>query len=86
MLNETEIKLILDDLNELYQYDFNFYSKASFTRRINQLYSIEKYSSFSDLRIKLRTNKNYADDFIDRITVNVTSMFRDELFFIYLRN
>lgn len=86
MLSELEIKLILDDLNELYQYDFNFYSKDSFTRRINKLYSIEKYTSFSDLRLKLQTNRNYADHFIDRITVNVTSMFRDELFFLFLRN
>jgi chemotaxis protein methyltransferase CheR len=85
MLDANDIKLILSDLNELYQYDFNYYSKDSFTRRINKLYVIEKYTSFSDLRTKLRTNKNYADHFIDRITVNVTSMFRDEHFFSFLR-
>lgn len=85
MLNESEIKLILEDLNELYQYDFNFYSKDSFKRRINKLFAIEKFSSFSDLREKVRTNRNYADHFIDRITVNVTSMFRDENFFLELR-
>lgn len=85
MLDANDIKLILSDLNELYHYDFNFYSKDSFTRRINKLYVIEKYTSFSELRTKLRTNKNYADHFIDRITVNVTSMFRDEHFFSYLR-
>jgi chemotaxis protein methyltransferase CheR len=85
MLDANDIELILSDLNELYHYDFNFYSKGSFTRRINKLYVIEKYSSFSEMRIKLRTNKNYADHFINRITVNVTSMFRDEHFFSYLR-
>lgn len=85
MLTETEILVILTDLNELYQYDFNFYSKDSFTRRINKLYKIERYSSFKELHSKLLTNKTYADHFIDRITVNVTSMFRDELFFQYLR-
>jgi chemotaxis protein methyltransferase CheR len=85
MLDANDIKLILGDLNELYHYDFNFYSKDSFTRRINKLYIIEKYTSFSELRTKLRTNKNYADHFINHITVNVTSMFRDEHFFSYLR-
>lgn len=85
MLSANEIKLILSDLNELYQYDFNLYSKDSFTRRINKLYAVEKYTSFSELRSKLRTNRTYADDFIDHITVNVTSMFRDEHFFSYLR-
>lgn len=85
MLSEQEIKEILSDLNELYQYDFNFYSKESFKRRINRLYGIEKFSSFNELKTKLRTNKNYADHFVDRITVNVTSMFRDPAFFLDLR-
>lgn len=86
MLNEQEINLIIKDLNDLYRYDFHSYSKDSFQRRVNKLYAFEKFSSFSELRSKLRDNKGYADEFIDRITVNVTSMFRDEHFFTFLRN
>jgi chemotaxis protein methyltransferase CheR len=80
-INDAEISLVLKDLIELYHYDFNYYSKESFKRRINRLYKLEKYQSFEEFRHKLRTDKTYIDHFIDRITVNVTEMFRDYSFF-----
>jgi chemotaxis protein methyltransferase CheR len=85
MLNDNEISIILKDLLELYYYDFTYYSKESFKRRINRLYKLEKYRSFDEFRSKLRTDKNYIDHFIDRITVNVTEMFRDQNFFRELK-
>lgn len=86
MLNDTEINVVLKDLRELYYYDFTYYSKDSFKRRINRLYKLEKFLSFEDFRSKLRADKTYVDHFIDRITVNVTEMFRDHNFFRALRN
>lgn len=85
MLSDTEINIILKDLLELYYYDFTYYSRESFKRRINRLFKLEKYQSFDQFRTKLRTDKNYIDHFIDRITVNVTEMFRDHNFFRELR-
>ena len=85
MLNDTEINTILKDLLELYYYDFTYYSRDSFKRRINRLIKLEKFQSFSEFRNRLRTDKNYIDHFIDRITVNVTEMFRDTNFFKELR-
>jgi len=85
MLNDTEINTILKDLLELYYYDFTYYSRESFKRRINRLYKLEKFQSFDEFRNKLRSDKNYIDHFIDRITVNVTEMFRDSNFFRALR-
>ena len=86
MLNDTEINTILKDLLDLYYYDFTYYSRESFKRRINRLYKLEKYQSFEEFRTKLRSDKNYIDHFIDRITVNVTEMFRDHNFFKELRS
>lgn len=85
MLNDAEINIILKDLLELYYYDFNYYSRESFKRRINRLYKLEKYTSFTEFRNRLRSDKHYIDHFIDRITVNVTEMFRDYNFFKALR-
>lgn len=86
MLNDSEINSVLKDLRELYDYDFTYYSRDSFKRRINRLYKLEKYSSFSEFTTKLKTDPNYIDHFIDRITVHVTEMFRDPSFFLALRN
>lgn len=85
MLNDSEINIVLKDLLDLYYYDFTYYSRDSFKRRINRLYKLEKYQSFDEFRTKLRLDKNYIDHFIDRITVNVTEMFRDHAFFLELR-
>jgi chemotaxis protein methyltransferase CheR len=86
MLSEAQIDVVLKDLLELYYYDFTYYSRESFKRRINRLYKLEKYGSFEEFRLKLRSDKSYIDHFIDRITVNVTEMFRDHTFFRELRN
>ena len=85
MLNDQEINIILRDLLELYYYDFTYYSRDSFKRRVNRLYKLEKFQSFEEFRTKVRVDKNYIDHFIDRITVNVTEMFRDQNFFLELR-
>lgn len=86
MLNNKEINIILKDLLELYYYDFTYYSRDSFTRRINRLFKLEKFQSFEEFRDKLKSDKTYIDHFIDRITVNVTEMFRDTSFFKELKN
>jgi chemotaxis protein methyltransferase CheR len=85
LLNETQIDTVLKDLLEVHLYDFTFYSRESFKRRINRLYKLEKYQSFQEFRNKLRADETYIDHFIDRITVNVTEMFRDHNFFRQLR-
>ncbi len=85
LLNEAQIDVVLQDLLEVHLYDFTFYSRESFKRRINRLYKLEKYDSFQDFRTRLLSDDNYIDHFIDRITVNVTEMFRDHQFFKKLR-
>lgn len=85
LLNEAQIDIVLRDLLEVHLYDFTFYSRESFKRRINRLYKLEKYNSFHDFRTRLLSDENYIDHFIDRITVNVTEMFRDHQFFKKLR-
>ncbi|WP_315823071.1 hypothetical protein [Paraflavitalea speifideaquila] len=42
-VQDPEIEILLQDLLETYGYDFTDYSKASLKRRINRLYSLDKF-------------------------------------------
>ena len=76
---------MLNDLLELYGYDFTNYSKASLKRRINRLMSLDKFPSFAELRFRIRKDSDYLKRFVEEITVNVTEMFRDTDFYKTLR-
>ncbi len=82
---DDQINILLNDLFELYGYDFTYYARASLSRRINRLYILDKFTSFDALRIKLASDENYIKRFIEEITVNVTEMFRDSAFYRELR-
>lgn len=84
-ISDEELRELLIDLVEIYGHDFTAYSKASLIRRINRLYSHDRFLSFAEFRYRIRTDADYFRRFIEQITVNVTEMFRDPLFFHTLR-
>lgn len=86
MNEEEEIDRLLNDLFELYGYDFTHYSRASLKRRIIRLCSLDRFTSYTELRYRIRTDAGYLKRFVEEITVNVTEMFRDPLFYQTLRN
>jgi chemotaxis protein methyltransferase CheR len=85
MIEDEEIELLLNDIFEVYGYDFANYSKASLKRRIIRLVVLDKFPSFAELRYRVRTDEDYLKRFIEEITVNVTEMFRDPSFYKVLR-
>lgn len=85
MIKDEEVELLLNDLLEIYGYDFTHYSRASLKRRINRLCSLDKFPSFAELRYRVRSDGNYLKRFVEELTVNVTEMFRDPLFYKTLR-
>lgn len=85
IIDDAQINLLLNDLLELYGYDFTFYARASLERRINRLYMLDKFPDFLSFRKKLVADENYIKRFIEEITVNVTEMFRDSSFYRELR-
>lgn len=84
-ISDEDVQLLLNDLLEIYGYDFMDYSKASIKRRINRLFALDRFLSFAEFRYKIRTDKTYLKRFIEQITVTVTEMFRDPSFFKTLR-
>ncbi|GAA4803909.1 protein-glutamate O-methyltransferase CheR [Olivibacter ginsenosidimutans] len=85
-IEDAELDLLINDLQEIYGYDFRDYSKASLKRQVNRLFTTDKFPSFAEMRYRLKADKTYLKRFIENITVNVTEMFRDADFFRYLRD
>lgn len=85
MIEDENIELLINDVFELYGYDFTDYSRASLKRRISRLYSLDKFPSFAELRYRVRNDPSYLKRFVEEITVNVTEMFRDPGFYQVLR-
>ena len=86
IIEDREVDLILTDLFELYGYDFTNYARASLKRRITRIYSLDKFTNFAQLRLRLQLDIDYLKRFIEELTVNVTEMFRDPLFYKVLRS
>ncbi len=85
MLEENDVDLLLNDLLEVYGYDFTHYARASLKRRITRLWSLDKFPSFAELRYRVKTDEAYLKRFVEELTVNVTEMFRDPQFYKILR-
>ncbi|WP_028122483.1 CheR family methyltransferase [Epilithonimonas tenax] len=86
IIKDNEIEHLIKDVYESYGYDFSLYSRASFKRRVNRICVIDRFTSYAELRYTVLNDPNYFKHFIEEITVNVTEMFRDPLFFKSLRD
>lgn len=85
IINDREMEQLLEDVFQIYGYDFSQYSKASLKRRLNRICLIDKLASFAELRYQVVNNASYIQRFVEEITVNVTDMFRDPHFYKKLR-
>ncbi len=84
-LSDEDIESVLDDVMELYGYDFKNYSRASLKRRIMRLISNDRFLSFAEFRYRVRNDREYFNRFVEEVTVNVTEMFRDPSFYKTIR-
>lgn len=85
IVKDNEVEHLIKDIYESYGYDFSLYSRASFTRRVNRICMIDRFTSYAELRYQVLNDAEYFKHFIEEITVNVTEMFRDPIFFKSLR-
>jgi chemotaxis protein methyltransferase CheR len=79
----------LEELLELihvkYGYDFRDYSKASMHRRVSRFMDDAGFKTLYDLKLNIINSKDVFDFFLQRVTVNVTEMFRDPAFYKALK-
>jgi len=80
-MTNAELDEIIFLLKREYGYDFSNYSAASFKRRVARVMSLNRITSFYDLKYAVTNDKKFVAHFIQEITVNVTEMFRDPQFY-----
>ena len=80
IITYEELNSLVDLIRNTQDFDFGNYSAASFKRRVTRIMHLQKLSLF-DLRTLLTNDQNYFESFLIEITVNVTEMFRDPLFY-----
>jgi chemotaxis protein methyltransferase CheR len=71
-------------INTQYGYDFSGYSEASLLRRVSRFCDIAEVS-IPDLKFHLINDKSFFSWMLQSLTVNVTEMFRDPLFYKQIR-
>jgi chemotaxis protein methyltransferase CheR len=85
IVEDNEIKSLLIEIKNRYGYDFLDYSLDSFKRRIIRLITFDNLANFAELRFKVLNDEDYFNTFIEKVTVTVTEMFREPLFFKALK-
>lgn len=84
-ITDEDLSLLINDIHFAHGYDFSEYSRASFRRRIERLVLIDHFSSFAELRYRIRTDPAYFAHAIEEISVTVTEMLRDPAFYKVIR-
>lgn len=76
----SELEDVVALLHKVYGHDFSGYSRASLKRRVDR-YQQQKRLTLPELLQKLANSQSVAEELVIEITVNVTEMFRDPLFY-----
>jgi chemotaxis protein methyltransferase CheR len=85
LLQPHEIEDLINVIKKIYGFDFTGYSKASLKRRLTRILQLKRLS-FYDLKHLLINDKDFFQHFLEEVTVNVTEMFRDPLFYKAVNN
>ncbi len=84
-IRDEEIPFLLNDLIDRYGYDFTGYSEASLKRRIERFMVKDHIASATELKARVLDDPDYFRHLVEEMTVNVTEMLRDPLFYKALR-
>ncbi|HYC83867.1 MAG TPA: CheR family methyltransferase, partial [Chryseosolibacter sp.] len=84
-ISPLQLNEMLSTLREVYGYDFTNYADASITRRSAHFMTSRRIRSLSELKNALVTDESLFEEFIQNISVTVTEMFRDPMFYRILR-
>ncbi len=82
---ETELKILLDEINHKYDYDFRQYTSELIKRRIIQAMDQMGCKNLTELKKNVLNNSDSFYDLLEFLTVSVTEIFRDPAYFMGLR-
>ncbi|HVY13563.1 MAG TPA: protein-glutamate O-methyltransferase CheR [Alphaproteobacteria bacterium] len=84
-MENLEIETLLHGIHKRYGYDFSHYSQASLKRRLMRARERAQVSRFTALLDRLFHDESYFDEFLKQVSITVTEMFRDPLFYRAVR-
>jgi chemotaxis protein methyltransferase CheR len=76
-----EIDLLLEAVYRRYGFDFRQYARASLRRRLHRRVALEGLRTLSGLQERLLHDPSCMERLLLDLSINVTAMFRDPLFF-----
>jgi chemotaxis protein methyltransferase CheR len=82
---DIELGLLLDAIYHKYHYDFREYARASMKRRLRSAMNRFGYNTLSQLQDRVLHDPAMFPPLLDYLTVHVSEMFRDPLYFRALR-
>ncbi|WP_353195559.1 protein-glutamate O-methyltransferase CheR [Parapedobacter defluvii] len=83
-LSFENLEELIELVNHVHGFDLNGYSRASLKRRVSRILDLYRLD-FRGLKHNLINTSGFFYRFLGEITVNVTEMFRDPLFYVALR-
>ncbi|MFP5220858.1 MAG: CheR family methyltransferase [Acidobacteriota bacterium] len=84
-IEHIEIDLFLEGVYRRYGYDFRNYARASVQRRMRRLMEMTGHKSAIAMLPDMLRDRTFLVKTVDALSINVTEMFRDPLFFLTLR-
>ena len=84
-VEDVELDLLLEGIARRYGYDFRHYARGSLRRRVRQAMVNEGLRTLSALQERILRDPQCLYRFVGRLSVHVTSMFRDPEFYLALR-
>jgi chemotaxis protein methyltransferase CheR len=79
-ISPGDIVDLINLVKKIHGFDFSGYSKASLKRRLIRIMQLKKLEYY-DLKHMLINDQAFFQHFLEEVTVNVTEMFRDPLFY-----
>jgi chemotaxis protein methyltransferase CheR len=84
-LGDPELGHLLDAIYRAYHYDFRSYSEASLRRRVGSALGHFRCESISDLQERVLREPQLFSELLRFLTVQVSDLFRDPIYFRALR-
>lgn len=85
IIEDIEIRLLLEALHQRYHYDFRHYAQASIRRRLRQARGQLGFATFSAMQEALLHDEGMLPRLLGYLTVQVSEMFRDPTYFRAIR-
>lgn len=84
-ISDEELRSLCRAVLTRYNIDFTHYETRSFKRRVKSAMNTLKMGNLMELWQKLLSDRDFVFDFIDAITVGMTSLFRDPKMWTFLK-